>query len=100
MATATKKIRANGKVSRGATVVTGSSAMTFLVFEDNGGSYYWTIHDGGGESLAQSGRYDSRDDAANAAHAIHEGIGSAQFEPDVASEPPIDLKGRREAATA
>jgi uncharacterized protein YegP (UPF0339 family) len=77
MATATKKLRSTHRAPNGSK----SSPMTFLVFEDNGGGYYWTIRDSHGESLAQSERYDSHDDAANAAHVIRDGIGSAQFEP-------------------
>jgi len=51
--------------------------MSFLVFEDNGGDYCWSILGGDGESLAQSRSYATHDDAASAARVVRDGAGSA-----------------------
>jgi uncharacterized protein YegP (UPF0339 family) len=53
--------------------------MEFLVFEDNGGAYHWTIVAAGGETLAQSASFTSYDDAERAARRVHEGAASARF---------------------
>jgi hypothetical protein len=37
--------------------------MKFVVFEDNGGSYHWTIVADSGESLVQSASFASYEDA-------------------------------------
>ena len=54
MATATKKSHATRQAERRAAPVAESAAITFLVFEDNGGSYHWTLSGADGESLAHS----------------------------------------------
>jgi uncharacterized protein YegP (UPF0339 family) len=72
MTAAAKKSR-----SRGAAARPDSVAITFLVSEDNGGDYSWTILGGDGESLAQSKPYATHDDAANAARLVREGAGSS-----------------------
>src|SRR5271167_4668485 len=61
MATATKRVRTAKQVAGGALDESESAAMEFLVFEDNGGGYHWTIVAAGGESLAQSGSFASHD---------------------------------------
>jgi uncharacterized protein YegP (UPF0339 family) len=86
MATATKKARTAKRVAGGAAGVSESAAMEFLIFEDNGGDYHWTIVAAGGESLAQSGSYASYDDAERAARCMYEGASSARFEAHVAEE--------------
>jgi uncharacterized protein YegP (UPF0339 family) len=77
MATATKKPRADRQVARHAANRSESAAMTFLVFEDNGGDYCWTILGSDGESLAHSRPYPTHDDAAHAARLVHDGAGVA-----------------------
>ena len=74
------------QVAGGAVGESESAAMAFVVFEDNGGDYHWTIVAAGGESLAQSGSFASHDDAERAARCVYEGAGSARFEPHVAEE--------------
>ena len=75
MATATEKSRANRQAPRRAGGRSESAALTFLVFEDNGGDYCWTILGSDGESLAHSRPYPTHDDAARAARAVHDGAG-------------------------
>jgi uncharacterized protein YegP (UPF0339 family) len=71
MATATQKERTARQVARRAKAA--SAAVTFLVVEDNGGSYRWTIVDGHGESLAQSsGTFATHDAANNAANVVRD----------------------------
>ncbi len=99
MATATQNSRANRQVARRSAAGSESVAITFVVFEDNGGSYYWTIRGSDGESLAHSGRYATRDDAAYAARVVRDAAGSARFEAGAAPDRPVDL-GARPSATA
>ena len=86
MATATKKVHAARPVARGALDVSESASLEFLVYRDNGGDYHWEIVGERGESLAQSGSFASYDDAERAARCVHDGAGSALFEPPVAEE--------------
>lgn len=76
MATATKKAHAARHVGRRAVAVP-SPTIRFVVVEDNGGDYRWTILGSGGESLAQSGTFSAYDDAEQAARVVREMIGSA-----------------------
>ncbi len=100
MATATKSSRANRQVARRAAAGSESVAITFLVFEDNGGTYCWTIRGSDGETLAHSGRYATREDAAHAARVVRDGAGSARFEAGAVTNRPIDLVARRSATAA
>jgi len=70
--------------------------MSFVVFEDNGGRYQWTIVANSGERLAQSASFASYDDAKAAAHAVHAAAGSASFEECASDTPPADLASRRD----
>jgi uncharacterized protein YegP (UPF0339 family) len=72
MATATKKVRSN----RGATPV----SMEFLIDEDNGGDYHWTLLDPDGISLGRSPSFESYEHAENAAHVVRSGAGSARLD--------------------
>jgi hypothetical protein len=49
-----KKSRATRQAEQGATSRSKSPAMTFLVFEDNGGDYCWAILDREGAGSAGS----------------------------------------------
>jgi len=86
MATATKKVRAVRPVTRGARDLSQAAPLEFLVHQDNGGDHYWEIVGERGESLAQSGSFTSQQDAERAARCVHDGAGSARFEPHVAEE--------------
>jgi uncharacterized protein YegP (UPF0339 family) len=68
MATATKKARAN------------SESMEFLIVEDNGGDYHWTLQDRDGSSLARSSSFPSYERTEDAARAVLAGAGSARLE--------------------
>ena len=99
MATATQKPRPLQAPRRGA-VVSELAAITFLVSEDNGGRYCWSLVGPDGESLAHSRRYGTREEAAHAALVVRDGAGTARFEADVAIDLPVDLVARRIAGTA
>jgi uncharacterized protein YegP (UPF0339 family) len=86
MATATKKVHAAEPVARGGGEVCESASLEFLVHRDNGGDYHWEIVGVRGESLAQSASFASHEDAERAARRVHDGAGSARFEPHVAEE--------------
>src|SRR5947209_18318482 len=98
MATATKQ-------SRGARQLTGlaldarvPASMEFLIFEDNGGSYHWTIVARDGATLARSGSLGSYEDAERAAQHVRDGVASALFERRGDEARPVDLSARREAS--
>ena len=81
MATATKKSRASKQLAERQTHVPARSAMEFLIFEDNSGSYHWTILAGDGATLGHSEDFASYDDAEQAARQIRDGAASARLEP-------------------
>jgi len=80
MATATKQVRA-AKAAAVTRVEPGPTAPAFLVYQDNGGGHHWEIVDRGGQSLVQSERFASEDDARHAARLMQQGARSAHFEP-------------------
>ena len=80
MATATKRVHAVGPVARRRRDVSDSTSLEFLVYQDNGGDYHWEIVGEGGERLAQSRSFASREDAELAARCVHDGAGSARLE--------------------
>jgi uncharacterized protein YegP (UPF0339 family) len=71
--------------------------MEFLLFQDNGGAYHWTIVAGDGETLAQSGSFASYDHAEQAAHHVRDGAASARFDRSPGEVSPVDLAARRDA---
>jgi uncharacterized protein YegP (UPF0339 family) len=95
MATATKKGRGSGKVPLA--LASEPAPMELLVFQDNGGSYHWTIVAASGELLAQSPGFTSYEDARAAAGRVREGAASACLEPQDADALPVDLGTRRGA---
>jgi uncharacterized protein YegP (UPF0339 family) len=100
MPTATKKSRDSRQVPRHAAAACGSAAITFLVFEDNGGSYRWTVRGPDRESLAHSGPDATHEEAAHAVRVVRDGAGSARFEASEAMDLPVELVARRGAAVA
>ncbi len=98
MATATKKSRAAKQPGRSGANVRQPASMEFLVSEDNGGSYHWTIVAHDGVSLARSEAFASYEDAERAGRRVRDGAGSAPFEPRDGRERPVDLSARRNAA--
>ena len=100
MATATEKSRASRHVARRAAAATEPAAITFRVFEDNGGSHHWTLLGNNGESLAHSRPYATHEQAAHAAGVVRDGAGTARLETGRAPGLPTDLLARRSAAVA
>jgi hypothetical protein len=78
MATATPKARAK----RGAT----AASMEFLIVEDNGGEYHWTLQDRDGNSLARSRSFASYERTEDAARVVLSGAGSARLDPRMAPD--------------
>ncbi|HLY48177.1 MAG TPA: hypothetical protein VKR21_03190 [Solirubrobacteraceae bacterium] len=72
-------------------------AMTFLIYEDNGGGYHWTIV-ADGETLVRSASLGSYEQAQQAAGIVHRGASRAAFDPGSTNPPFIDLPARRNAA--
>jgi uncharacterized protein YegP (UPF0339 family) len=99
MATATKKSGPNGRVPRRAPEVRVPESIEFLVFEDNGGRYRWSIVAGDGVTLAQSAAFASYEDAERAANRVRQGADSAPLERGAASAGPVDLSARRAATS-
>jgi hypothetical protein len=72
MATATKKERSK----RAAT----PASMEFIIVEDNGGEYHWTLLDREGISLGRSPSFASYEHAEDAAGVVRAGAGSARLD--------------------
>jgi uncharacterized protein YegP (UPF0339 family) len=100
MATATRNGRPSRRAARRASAAPGSAALEFLIFEDNGGGYHWTIVDGAGESLVQSGSFASRIEAKHAAQVVRDNAGAARLGRRAPANPPVDLAARRDAASS
>jgi uncharacterized protein YegP (UPF0339 family) len=79
MATAAKKTRAPKRPARHADEQPGSS-MSFVIFEDNGGSYHWKILAADGATLGHAGAFASYRDAEQAAQHVRAGAASASLE--------------------
>ena len=99
MATTTKKSRAARRLARRAAEANVPASMEFLIFEDNGGAYHWTIVAGDGAILTQSGGFASYDGAEQAARQVRDGAASARFEFRAAESLPVDLSSRRVASS-
>ncbi len=92
----TQAVDAVPKARATANPVPEPASMKFLVFEDNGGGYHWTIVAARGKRLVQSTSYASYEEATEAAHAVHAGAASASIEPLSGNTPSVDLRARRE----
>jgi uncharacterized protein YegP (UPF0339 family) len=99
MATATKKSRAARRLPRRAPDVHVSESMEFLICEDNGGDYYWTIVAAHGAILARSGGFASYDDAEEAAQNVRAGATSALYEDRALGADLVDLVTRGDATS-
>ena len=89
MATATKKARAGTGAARGA-VNASDSSMQFLVVEDNGGDYHWTLMDRDGNSLARSPSFSSYEHTEDAARVVLAGVGAARLDRRAATDSSLD----------
>jgi uncharacterized protein YegP (UPF0339 family) len=99
MATAIKKSRAAGRLPRRVREVRVPESMEFLIFEDNGGDYHWTIVGADGATLARSAGFASYEDAERSAQHVRDGAASARFERRPTEELPADLSARRNATS-
>jgi uncharacterized protein YegP (UPF0339 family) len=97
MATASTKSRAAKQRARRTPQVRVTESIQFVIFEDNGGGYHWTIVACDGVTLAQSGSLASYDDAEKAARHVRDGAASARFERRAEGPSPVDLTARRDA---
>jgi uncharacterized protein YegP (UPF0339 family) len=80
MATAAKQSPGSRRRARRATDEQPGPSMSFVIFEDNGGSYHWKILAGDGATLGQSGDFPSYHDAEQAAQQIRDGAASARLQ--------------------
>ena len=76
-----------------------SASMEFLIFQDNGGAYHWTIVAGDGATLARSGSFASYDHAEQAALRVRDGAAAARFAARTGESRPVDLSARRHASS-
>jgi uncharacterized protein YegP (UPF0339 family) len=97
MATAIKKSRAAKQLAGTASAARVPESMEFLIFEDNGGDYHWTIVARDGATLAQSGSFASYDEAEHGAQHVRDGAASAELERRAVGALPVDLTARRNA---
>jgi hypothetical protein len=89
MATATQNGRTPTSARRGAEGA--SESAEFLIVEDNGGKYHWTLLDREGNSLARSPRLMSYEQAEDAARVVLAGAGSARLERRAATDSSLDI---------
>ena len=75
------------------------ATMKFLVYEDNGGGYHWTIVADGGETLVRSASFRCYEDAKQSADVVHRGASQAAIDHRSDNPPPVDLPARRNAVT-
>ena len=92
MATATRKGRTPTGASLGAEGTSQPASMEFLIVEDNGGKYHWTLLDREGESLARSPRLVSYEQAEDAARIVLAGAGSARLERRSATDSSVEMR--------
>jgi uncharacterized protein YegP (UPF0339 family) len=70
--------------------------MEFLIVEDNGGKYHWTLLDREGESLARSPRLVSYEQAENAASVVLAGAGSARLVRRAATDSSVEIPSAKQ----
>jgi uncharacterized protein YegP (UPF0339 family) len=76
------------------------ASMTFLIYEDNGGRYHWTIVAASGKTIVRSASFASHEEAKQAARIVHRGASRASFDDRPGDPPPIELLARGDAVTA
>jgi uncharacterized protein YegP (UPF0339 family) len=99
-AKATRAVAQNGTARAAARALRAPAAMKFVIFEDNGGGYHWTIVTASGATLAVSASFTSYEEARQAARVVHAGAASASLEPFAGDIPPVKPLGGRTARTA
>ena len=73
--------------------------VKFILYQDNGGGYYWTIVDGDGGVLARSTGFQSYPEANFAADIVSSAAGNATFEDRSGTSPPPRPLAPRKNAT-
>ena len=73
-------------------------SMDFLIFEDNSGTFYWTIVASDGATLVRSGGFASYNDAEQAAERVRDAAASARLQRRGTGALPVDLIARRDPA--
>ena len=96
MATATNKRRAAKSLAHDPAQAAVPEPMQFLIYEDNGGLYHWTIVDDDRATLAHSDGFASDDEAKRAAQRVRDGAPSARFERRAVGKAAVDRFGRRD----
>ena len=94
----TQPVSAMRKARAAPSSVPAPVSMAFLIYEDNGGGYHWTIVADGGETLVRSPSFKSYEDAKQAALIVHRGASRAAFEQGSGNPRLVDLPARRNAA--
>lgn len=94
-AKATLAVPENGTARAAARARHKPAAMKFVVFEDNAGGYHWTIVARSGETLVQSARFASRQEATQAARIVYGGAASASLEPLAGDTRAVELVAGR-----
>ena len=74
--------------------------MEFLIVEDNGGDYHWTLLDRDGNSLARSPSFTSYEGAEDAAGVALAGAGSARLDRRAATESSLDIPNKSPGGSA
>jgi uncharacterized protein YegP (UPF0339 family) len=98
MATATKKSRAAKQLARRPAHMRSPESMEFLIFEDNSGTFHWTIVASDGATLVRSGGFASYNDAEQAAERVRDAAASARLQRRGTGALPVDLIARRDSA--
>jgi uncharacterized protein YegP (UPF0339 family) len=96
-ATRKEAVSATRKARAAPSSLPETASMTFLIFEDNGGAYHWTIVASDGATLVRSAGFASYEDAERAANRVRDGAASAPLEHRAASARPVDPSARRAA---
>ena len=96
----TQAVDAMQKAWAAENALTKPASLKFVVVEDNGGGYHWTIVADGGETLVRSASFESYEDAKQAAGIVHRGASRAAFEQGSDNPRLVDLPARRNAVSA
>jgi uncharacterized protein YegP (UPF0339 family) len=99
MATAALKARGNTGGNGGTVVAPESVSMEFLIVEDNGGHFHWTLLDRDGNNLARSPSHASHEDAEDAALVVLAGAGSARLDRRAATDSSLDIPSKTKVRT-
>ena len=87
----TQAVDAMRKVRAAENALTEPASLKFVVVEDNGGGYHWTILTGSGETLVRSASFASYEEAKQAARVVHAGAATASVEHLAGDTSPVDL---------